>query len=118
MAGRGGWPLANKGSHTYPLVRAMSTLKDKIAPGSRAAPAFITTPAHKIECTSLQPSSIVTSFQMYEPSIETLEPILQPSPIIEFEILVLLPMVVPLPIKVKGPISAVGDCLMSGRTKK
>lgn len=89
-----------------------------MTPGSRTALAFMTTPSHKIACFSLQPSSIVTLFQICEPSIETFEPILHPSPMIEFETLLLLPTEVPLPIRVKGPIWALLDKPISGRTYK
>lgn len=89
-----------------------------MTPGSKADPAFITTPSHKMACFSTQPSSIVTLFQIYEPSIETFEPILHPSPITEFETLPLLPIVVPLPTRVKGPILAFPDKPISVGKKK
>lgn len=90
------------------------TLKDKTTPGSKTAPDFITTPSHTIECISLQPSSILTLSHIYEPSIETFDPIVQPPPTTEFDIFVLFPILVPFPITVKEPISAERDCTMSG----
>ena len=46
---------------------------------------------------------------MYEPIIETFDPIVHPFPITEFEILELLRIFVPFPISVKGPICAERD---------
>jgi len=43
----------------------------------------------------------------------TFDPILHPSPITEFEILVLFPILVPDPMTVKGPITADCDCDIS-----
>lgn len=45
--------------------------------------------------------------------METLGPIEHPSPITEFEILVLSPILVPFPMTVKGPICAERDCPIS-----
>ena len=45
--------------------------------------------------------------------METLDPILQPSPITVFEMQVLFPILVPFPITVNGPISALRDCAIS-----
>lgn len=45
--------------------------------------------------------------------METFDPIEHPSPITEFEILVVFPIFVPLPMTVKGPICAERDCPIS-----
>lgn len=89
------------------------TLKDKTTPGSKTAPDFMITPSHTIACLSLQPSSMVALSHIQEPSIETFDPIEHPSPITEFVILVLFPILVPLPMTVKGPICAERDSPMS-----
>lgn len=45
--------------------------------------------------------------------METFDPIEHPSPITEFEISVVFPIFVPLPMTVKGPICAERDCPIS-----
>lgn len=93
------------------------TLKDKITPGSKTAPDFIITSLHTIACFSTQPSSIVTLSHIQEPSIETFDPIVHLSPITEFEIFVLSPILVPFPMMENGPICAERDCPISKKNQ-
>ena len=89
------------------------TLNDNTQPGSTIAPAFKWTPSQTKELLTLHPSSIMTLSHTYEPLIKTFFPILQPSPITEFNTLQWSPMLVALPTTEFAPICAECDNVTS-----